>query len=804
MRTECHTQSDKSSDLGPFEGAAVGVNAEVLSRIHAEWLEKANPDRALAARDHGIQHWPVVAASQGGVLKLTLRRETEGEGRCYALAPFPIQAMPRDLRPAFTPTVDGHRVIVADWKASHWQLLGWRAQDGRLVEALRSGDLYTAAFPGVERRAAKIGLNAMLNGAGLTKIATSAFGGDVEAAKAFKAEAEGKMTGEWKAAGAWIRNAKAEAVAQGWTHKEYGGAGITLMRVETDALMRAVDCQELRDLGMLVMVPLHDGIVVSAPAVNAQAVADLLAFRMVEASTGSRAEAADHRDQWVSVKVSASWDGDAPTVVGEKLRAAGYAAIVRKTSDPHALTVAAGAMHVDLAAAGKAHHQTSDAGKAVKAALAQRQAGLAWLAASNQRHGDAAKVTRVQLPHTEASYTNLCRVLAGDSSLPALRYNVRENAVTIGGEIASDTLMRRSYLPTLENSYGIRIVPDGTLNGAAFDVAINDSFDPILDWFESLPPWDGEPRASMWLSDFAGVENTALTRAYAYKWLVSIIARAYDPGCKVDTLLVLLGGQGLGKSKMLRAIAPLGSYADIAIDPHDKDSVLRAARYAVIEWGEMSGLGKREQGALKAYFARQEDEVRPPYARTDVKIPRRVVFAATTNLDDFLSDETGARRFWSVTVGDKIDLAGLEAAKEQLWAEALFMYRWMVNTPRDLVAEDQIDEYDYKWWLSPRLEADKEEDDVNYSVEDPYSRKVMEYARRNGGDIQLDDLLTHLEVSVSDWGKMQKALSSTLRRLKFTRESTRIDGKQARCWRAPAGTVATYSPADPIPFRRNG
>lgn len=787
-----HTIRSLSSGAA-FEGAAVGINTPEFHRALEEWSKTASTDRRLGAHDQGVRHWGIIAARHGGVIKPELDHREDGDGRTYTVGAFPLQALPSGLRAAITPAAEGHVVIEADWRASHWQHLAFASGDEAMKADLETGDLYLAACPAFDRKPAKIGLNALLNGGGRPAL-IKAFDGDEAKADAFKEHASGLLRQRWPVAGRTLDELRADAVRQGFAEDEHSAAGIALMRLEAEALRAAVEATRAAFPQARLMVPMHDGVLLSAPEDVASDVASRIALEMARAST--RASSVARPDLWVSVKVSKSWGGDVPTLLGSKARGEALKSL-DDCDDLGGLLLAAGAMLDMLKTAKARFHNSTSQWKLVNQAIKAAEDALRWSASKERKAGAAEPV---KLTHYQPTYTNLCKVIAEDPALPRVSYDLRANAPLIGGERVNDTLLRSTYLPPLEQRYGMLTVSEQTLGGALLDTAMAHSFDPVLDYFNGLPAWDKVPRASYWLQDFAGVVGPdALIRAYSFKWLMSIVARAFKPGCKVDTLLVLLGAQGAKKSTMLKAIAPAGSFSDIAIDPHDKDSVLRASRYAVVEWGEMTGLSKRDVSALKAYFARPDDEVRPPYAHADVKILRRVVFAATTNVADFLTDETGARRYWPVQVADDINVAGLEAAKDQIWAEVVEMYKALdfelSNDEREALRESDPEGYEtwaYRWWLSPSEVALKEAADVDFTADDPHEPQILRYAADHGGVVRLEEMMTHLGIHVGDFSRSKGPLVTCLKRLKFESKRVRLeDQTQVRAWVAPAGLDLT-------------
>lgn len=158
------------------------------------------------------------------------------------------------------------------------------------------------------------------------------------------------------------------------------------------------------------------------------------------------------------------------------------------------------------------------------------------------------------------------------------------------------------------------------------------------------------------------------------RFMVSAVARALDPGCQVDSMLVLEGQQGAGKSTAARILFGSSYFSDSlpAVNTKEASDHLRG------KWGieipELSAMQKSDVESIKAFVSRRVERYRRPYDRAETTFKRRCVFIGTTNQDAYLRDETGNRRFWPVRVG-KIDLQALERNRDMLWAEAVYWYR---------------------------------------------------------------------------------------------------------------------------------
>jgi putative DNA primase/helicase len=209
----------------------------------------------------------------------------------------------------------------------------------------------------------------------------------------------------------------------------------------------------------------------------------------------------------------------------------------------------------------------------------------------------------------------------------------------------------------------------------------------VRDWLESLQ-WDKQRRLRALMPMGFGTEPTEYHHMVGQCWVISMVARIMRPGCKVDTMPILEGGQGIGKSSALRVLAgPWFAECHESVTSKDFYGVLKGAW--LVEISEMHSFSKSEVERIKGVISCQVDRYRSPYARNAEDHPRRSVFAGTTNRDDWNRDETGARRFWAVACG-AVDLDWLAQHREQVFAEAMHEYRqgtpWW-NVPGDAAAE---------------------------------------------------------------------------------------------------------------------
>jgi len=208
---------------------------------------------------------------------------------------------------------------------------------------------------------------------------------------------------------------------------------------------------------------------------------------------------------------------------------------------------------------------------------------------------------------------------------------------------------------------------------------------PVRNYLNRLE-WDGVGRLDNWLSRYLGVEASEYSQIVGAKFLISAIARVYEPGCKADYMVVLEGSQGLQKSTAIFSLMPDPEwFTDELPDVTNKDAAIQLHGAWIVEVAEMDAMNRAETGAVKKFASRRVDRYRPPYGRTIVDVPRQCVFMGTVNPEEgvgYLKDQTGNRRFWPVMCG-LCDIAGIVADRDQLWAEAKARYlageKWHVK-----------------------------------------------------------------------------------------------------------------------------
>ena len=319
-----------------------------------------------------------------------------------------------------------------------------------------------------------------------------------------------------------------------------------------------------------------------------------------------------------------------------------------------------------------------------------------------------------------------------------------------------------------------------TVADASVRVAKENAINPPCDYLERLE-WDGKARLDRWLTYYLGADDqpAEYLALVGSKWLIGAVSRVFNPGCKFDSVLILEGSQGLGKSMALRSLATFNGqdfFLDSVGDMGNKDTLMTMQGKLIVEIAELASFRKSENEEIKAFITRQVDEYRPPYGRTVIRRPRYFVLAGSTNeLDEgYLTDDTGNRRYWPVKC-KSIDAASVERDAPQLWAEAVVRY---------LAGE--------RTWLAPEETHHSAREQKSRFMEDAWQERIAEIARGQW-TLKMDDVLSRLGLQSRDVNNMvKKRVKNSLRQIGWN--ETRRAG-EGRLWR-PVDLEATERMTD--------
>jgi predicted P-loop ATPase len=225
----------------------------------------------------------------------------------------------------------------------------------------------------------------------------------------------------------------------------------------------------------------------------------------------------------------------------------------------------------------------------------------------------------------------------------------------------------------LQNHTPMRRVEYGIVKQAVLRRCELHPFHPVRDYLNNLK-WDGVFRLDQWLTRYLGAENKPYHQKVGRWFLISMIARIFEPGCQCDYMMILEGPQRIGKSSAWRIL--FGEYFSeyFPSDLNSRDACNHVTSFWGICHDEMDVLGKRSSAELKSFITRTHEKFRPVWETMIRTFPRQCVFVGTINHETYLIDETGGTRYWGVKCG-KINLDALRHDRDQLLAEAVQRYR---------------------------------------------------------------------------------------------------------------------------------
>ena len=234
----------------------------------------------------------------------------------------------------------------------------------------------------------------------------------------------------------------------------------------------------------------------------------------------------------------------------------------------------------------------------------------------------------------------------------------------------------------LSETYGLPSIARAALSEAIETVAWQNRFHPVRKYLCALS-WDGKPRVDKWLVYVLGYTPQTLQPAMldyltlvGRFWLLGMVNRVMEPGCKFDYCPVLEGPGGLGKSTLVEALASTPFFSDTHFDVgKGKEGQEQVQGLWLYEIAELANFGKSDIALIKAFISAKVDRYRPAYGRVLESYPRQCVMVGTTNERNYLRDRTGNRRFWPVPVRQRINIDWVLRWRDQLFAEAFVLYQ---------------------------------------------------------------------------------------------------------------------------------
>jgi hypothetical protein len=297
---------------------------------------------------------------------------------------------------------------------------------------------------------------------------------------------------------------------------------------------------------------------------------------------------------------------------------------------------------------------------------------------------------------------------------------------------------------------------------------------PVREWFQRLPEWDGIERIHRVPTEILHSDGRRLHVQYIRLTMVAGVRRVFEPGCKMDTVLTLVGTQGFRKSTFFRILVGAQWFGDSPVDIDSKDGFMVLHRRWFTELGEIDHTtSTRAAERIKAFVSSAEDTFRPPFARSVAAFPRTCIIVGSTNRDRFLNDPTGSRRFWPIKITQPINLVLLAEWREQLWAEAINLYSSGLNH-----------------WLEDSDEALRAAQSEEHESEDPWESQMdeaLDAIAKTGGSISdgltMADLMNRMGIPTSQQNRgTSMRLSEIMRSKGWVKQRQCSQGMRGYMW----------------------
>lgn len=335
----------------------------------------------------------------------------------------------------------------------------------------------------------------------------------------------------------------------------------------------------------------------------------------------------------------------------------------------------------------------------------------------------------------------------------------------------------------MQHELGISHLADSHISRALLRFARAHTRNSVKDWLTSLQ-WDQTSRIDHFFgTHFTAQGPTSYIQAVSRNFWISMSARVMNPGCQVDNMVVLEGGQGSGKSRAVRTIGGLWFAEQHESASNPKAFAENLQGKLLVEIAEMDAFSRSEITRVKATISNTSDRYRGAYDRYASDHPRQGIFVGTTNKDDWNKDETGARRFWPIACQGEIDIPAIRAERDQLFAEAAHAY---LSVSATAFEEDRV-EVRADWWTTP---ADITTDEQRKRLDpDVWVDEISDWLKQNPGittSSVREVLKEALKISPDDMGKLeQMRAGAALARLGWRRTLRRLDGRPTRVWDRP-------------------
>ena len=306
------------------------------------------------------------------------------------------------------------------------------------------------------------------------------------------------------------------------------------------------------------------------------------------------------------------------------------------------------------------------------------------------------------------------------------------------------------------------------------EIAQENTYSPVRDYLNSLAevtPIDLNSLAKRYFGT-----DDLLHATFLKHTLIAAVARAFVPGCQVDTTCILQGSQGLFKSRFWQTLTGDDWFTDNLSETNEKDEKMKLRHSWILEYSEFETVYKRKEvSQLKSFLTSRIDSLRVPYGRSIEKFPRTSIFVGTTNRQEFLSDSTGERRFLVIPVTQPIPVKTVEAERDSIWAAAVVAYR-----------------NNEQWWLNTEENKLLAEANKGWQASDTWETNILNYIEHRDWCTvgELLEKVIGLDLAQHKRAE-QMRVADILRCNGWEKNMRRIDGKRYKGWEKVVSEVVS-------------
>lgn len=421
----------------------------------------------------------------------------------------------------------------------------------------------------------------------------------------------------------------------------------------------------------------------------------------------------------------------------------------------------------------------------------------------------------IEVFKTDAQLSDLMRINGFTGNIE-LYSNLDAFKLKPDDKVLKADIQARAYI---EKKYGVYF-DDNYYRAGKMSYLITKNYEheynPVKNFIRAAK-WDNVKRVETAFIDKLGAEDTHLNRMITRKWLIGAVARVFEPGCKMDLVPILVGGQGIGKSTFCKHLTPQDNNFNYFIDDlpeldsKNRDTIIKLKQNWIVEIGELSAFNGTKIENSKQFISQTSDHVRDLFERDAYNALRRNAFIGTTNTREFLKDRTGNRRWLPIQVGVRDNIKYAETPYDenyfhQLWAEAYQYYKdgekpvFDEKTTKAIEREQaqytvaEVSDERIKEYAEMLVPDDWYTDYSQFQKRNYYMKHVYDdrYADKTAKPLNVDDLhpikqFTKLEVvycvfgQQETQGKFSKKTSSVMNTVtEFEYKEIREHGKRKR------------------------